>query len=197
MTIGSVLLGIALLTVVGLFLARPFLRPPVTQRRDFSNREALEAQKEAILTQIRELDFDHETGKVPQEEYESLRPRLLTEAAVVLKELDALQPVASSPTAPEDMEAAIARLRKKTDKARPTSSGLESTTSRDEIEAAVSKLRQQRVAAATGNGQSTSTSGGVTTATASAKKRAGFCSQCGEARESDDKFCAHCGHAFI
>lgn len=196
MTTGSILLGVALLVAVGLFVARPFLRPATIRRTDFSSRQALEAQKEATLAQIRELDFDHETGKVPEEEYQTLRQKLLAEAASIFKELDALQPAVRRSEAADDMEAAIARLRKKAGTATTETAALEPATAEEDIEAAVARLRRQPVASAMGNGQKASTRGGATTATGPSTKRAGFCPQCGEARDSDDRFCAFCGHAF-
>lgn len=55
-----------------------------------------------------------------------------------------------------------------------------------EIEAAVARLRGQAVAAAPG-----AAAPGVMTP---AGQTARFCSQCGAAVDSEDKFCAHCGH---
>ena len=46
------------------------------------------AQKEAILNQIRDLDFDHQTGKLPEDIDEQQRTQLLPLAAGVLQELD-------------------------------------------------------------------------------------------------------------
>lgn len=186
MTFGSIFLGIALLLVVGLFVARPFLLPTKRQAENaLSRREALEAQKEAVLTQIRELDFDHETGKIPEEEYDSLRRQYLAEATSLLKALDALRPEGDRVTATDDIEAAIARLRQ------------QPAAAEDEIEAAVARRRKQSASA---NGRTpaaqTSTATAAGTPKAVQAKRAGFCPQCGEARGPDDRFCAYCGHAF-
>ena len=186
MTIGSILLGIALLLVVVLYVARPFLFPASRRAEGdrLNRREALEAQKEAIMLQIRELDFDQETGKLPEEEYQTLRQQYLAEAAHILKALDALRPATEQAG---DIEAAIARLRNK-----PAAAKVAPVA--DDIEAAVARRRQQ---AATANGQATATSAPARSAAGKMPaKRAGFCSQCGEARDGDDKFCAYCGHAF-
>lgn len=87
MGIGSILLGIALLLLVVLFLAQPFLKEPDKGRR-MTRRQNLLAQKEVLLDQIRSLDFDYDTGKVPDEIYQSQRSYFLAEASTVLKELD-------------------------------------------------------------------------------------------------------------
>ncbi|MGD8855644.1 MAG: hypothetical protein PVG33_04895, partial [Chloroflexota bacterium] len=139
MTIGSILLGVALLVGVGLFVTRPIFVHDPQRRRRMSQRKALTLQKEAILTEIRALDFDYETGKVAEEEYRQGREAYVAEAAELLQRIDALderfldteatpaeeQPAAEQPAAeqpkvagqPElefdEIEAAIARRRGK------------------------------------------------------------------------------------
>ena len=90
MTIGSILLGLALLVMVGLFVTRPlFVRDPHRRRR-MSERQALEAQKEAVLVEIRNLDFDYETGKVPEADYREQREAYIGEATELLMRIDQL-----------------------------------------------------------------------------------------------------------
>jgi len=108
MTIGSILLGLALLILVALFVARPFLQRQTSANVPKTSRQHLLAQKEAILTEIQSLDFDYETGKVPAEIYEPQRAEMVAEAAVVLQQLDALPPIE---TVDDEIEAAIAQLR--------------------------------------------------------------------------------------
>ena len=73
MTIGSILLGAALLILVGLYVARPLMAPsPATRRRESRYSELL-AAKESYLIQIRNLDFDFQTGKLPEEIYQKQR----------------------------------------------------------------------------------------------------------------------------
>lgn len=88
MTAGSILLGIALLIIVILFVARPLLTPKPVESSRASERRRLEQQKEAILHEIRELDFDHETGKVPTDVYDGQRAHLMAQAAAILQTLD-------------------------------------------------------------------------------------------------------------
>lgn len=137
MTIGSILLGAALFFLVFLFLARPFLengKETAQQRRRKrrARRVRLQEEKEAILAEIRLLDFDHETGKLPDEQHKVERAQLMAAAAEVLQELDALSQTAQPPPAPEkaadvddDIEAAIARRRKRraTRQAAPAQNG--------------------------------------------------------------------------
>lgn len=113
MSTGSILFGAALLVIVVLFLARPFLLAPARERR-LSRRQKLVQQKEALLEQIRALDFDHETGKEPTESYQPQRDYLVREAAAVMQALDAFSAsTADEPRKDIDakIEAAVARLR--------------------------------------------------------------------------------------
>lgn len=100
MTIGSILLAIALLIVLLLFLLRPFLIPSPTLE-PITSQQKLLAHKENLLDQIRALDFDHNTGKIPDEIYQAQRSYLIQEAALVLQQLD------SQTADPSNIEAAI------------------------------------------------------------------------------------------
>lgn len=115
MTPGSILLGLALILLVALYILRPFLAPSTHTTRPLtaSQRQKLLARKEALLNRIRDLDFDHETGKIPAAEHQQQRLILLNEAAAILRQLDQ-SATAGSGTAPspdDEIEAAIARLR--------------------------------------------------------------------------------------
>lgn len=140
MTTGSILLGIALFLLVALFLARPFLQGTEgaarqKRRRMRQGRRArLQEEKEAILAEIRQLDFDHDTGKLPDEQHKVERAQLMAAAAEVLQQLDALSKTAPAETAEstekavdldKDIEAAIARRRRKgsAPKAAPAQNG--------------------------------------------------------------------------
>jgi len=91
-SIGSVLVGVALLTVVVLFLVRPFMQENRAKRKatPLSQRQRLAEQKETLLLQIHKLDFDHDTGKIPDEVHQLERAQLVQEAAETLKILEAL-----------------------------------------------------------------------------------------------------------
>lgn len=108
MTIGSILLGLALLLGVLLYLAQPFLRRETATKSHQTKRQQLLDQKEASMTQIMSLDFDFETGKVPEALYQQQRRELIAEAAVLMEQLDRL-PKAEALDA--EIEAAVAQLR--------------------------------------------------------------------------------------
>jgi len=109
MAIGSILLGLSLLIIVGLFLARPLLTAQPQSTRSLARRQQLEEDKESYLNEIHALDFDHETGTVPTEVYEQQRAQLLNEAATVLKALDELP--AAGGDVNSQIEAAVAERR--------------------------------------------------------------------------------------
>ena len=108
MSTGSILLTIALIIVLLLYLLRPFLTAPLTNQ-SATPRQKLLAQKEQLLDQIRALDFDHTTGKIPEEVYQAQRHLLLREAALVSQQLDSH--VANPADVDAAIETAVARLR--------------------------------------------------------------------------------------
>jgi hypothetical protein len=129
MTTGSILIGIALLILVGLFLVRPLLQATQREQKRLSHRQALLAEKDAILDQIRDLDFDRDTGKMPDEIHRRQREQLMESAAAILQQLEPLD--GSPPTSIIEesgvdaaIEAAVARVRQGAPKqqARPTRS---------------------------------------------------------------------------
>ena len=104
MTTGSLLLSLALLIVVLLFIARPFILPPPAPAR-LSEQQMLLAQKEALLAQIKALDFDAETGKLDEEDYAAEREMLIRQTMAVMRQLDEVADVEA------EIEAAVERLR--------------------------------------------------------------------------------------
>lgn len=103
MTTGSILIGIALLLIVGLFVARPFLVPPAPPNI-ISQKELFEAEKEALLARIRALDFDAETGKQAQEEWQGEREFLMQKATEILQQLEEVEDTDGA------IEAAVAKI---------------------------------------------------------------------------------------
>jgi hypothetical protein len=172
MSIGSLLLGATLLILVGLFLARPFLLSNARYGRRKGLRQELLAQKEAILAQIQVLEFDYETGTLPEQEYKQQRPQLVAEAAEILERLDNV-PGPAEPT---------------------STGGID-----NEIEAAVAALRQRQPRPVP---RKTAPQPPPPIPTAAEKPvlvngQVKFCAQCGQAVEEGDKFCAYCGHKII
>ncbi len=118
----AILLALALLILAGVFVTRPLWMPHATEepKQALSRREALEAEKAVLLDEIRALDFDHETGKIPEAVYQQQRQRAVQQAAEILQQLDTLTeaPVETPAVIPaeidREIEAAVARLRQAT-----------------------------------------------------------------------------------
>ncbi len=92
MTISSILFGIGLALLAGVYVARPFRertsRPAAAQSG--GRRQELLAQRAAIYAAIREIDADVQVGKLEPADHRVLRQRYLAEGVAVLKALDAL-----------------------------------------------------------------------------------------------------------
>ncbi|MGB3713884.1 MAG: zinc ribbon domain-containing protein [Candidatus Promineifilaceae bacterium] len=174
MTIGSILLGLALLALVGLYLARPLLAPAARRRRQSSYSE-LQDLKESYLTQIRSLDFDYTTGKIPEENYQQQRAELMAGATDVLKRMDALEG-AAMPTEPAPHA--------------QSEPALSDTDIDADIEAAVYRMRQSHHAPAS-TGSEPDVVSPVAPATANGEPK--FCPKCGQGTDPGDKFCVNCG----
>lgn len=175
LTIGSLLLGGALVVLVVLFLARPFALPEdETTRVDRETIDGLLLRKESLLRDIRELDEDYEAAKVAPEMYRAARPQMVKQAALLMKQLDdAGYVAAAAPAADVDpqsvdaqIEAAVRRLR--------TPEQVD-----EQIEAAIRQARQRPAA--------------PTAPLAAANGKTKFCPQCGRRVEPDERFCAKCG----
>ena len=86
----------AMLAVVAVvFVARPFLRDPapVSDRLDelapeARRRLALAEERDRALAALKELEFDHRTGKVSDEDYRAQVGPLRRKAAEVLRALE-------------------------------------------------------------------------------------------------------------
>jgi uncharacterized protein (DUF2249 family) len=80
MQISALLLGFVLAAAALAFVARPFWekrKKSVKVSAAFLQHE----KREAVLSALRDLDFDFKTGKVSDEDYQPLRAQLIAEAA--------------------------------------------------------------------------------------------------------------------
>ncbi len=111
MDIGSLLLAFALILLVAAFVARPVIERAAYRDGNgaASPADDLITQREAILIELRDLDFDHAVGKVGEEDYAVQRARLVARGAEVLRSLDQL-PAAAVEKPSDDLDAEIERL---------------------------------------------------------------------------------------
>ncbi len=101
MDLGALLLLIAVLLITAAIVTRPFLADQPGRRNSTPGTAAgmqpfdqqvstLLAEKEHLLNIIQELDFDRDTGKIPQDLYQANRTEMLQQAAGLLMKLDEL-----------------------------------------------------------------------------------------------------------
>ncbi len=91
MLAAALVLGALLAVAAVWFVARPLLRQSAGEDRledpDHA-RLALEEDRDRALAALKELEFDHRTGKVSDEDYRSLVGELRRAAADALRALD-------------------------------------------------------------------------------------------------------------
>ncbi len=178
MTISVIFFSIAILGVVGLFVAKPLLQPRIKRKSRISRYDRLQVQKEALLIQISDLDFDYETGKLTDVDYQRQRSEIMADATSILMLLDKLDERSRSPLS--ESESA------QRESVKP------SVDIDAEIEAAVAQMRNS---AETNDGSKIKPESGDKRPSQDPKNERIICPQCGHTAEYGDKFCTICGHA--
>jgi len=218
----AILIGLVLLAAIVFYVSRPI----VQHRRsgaDTTVMATLEAQRDAVYSQIRELDMDHATGKMNDEDYHQSRSDLVAQAANLLKQIDGVLAEPAVPAsiaaatlpASNDVEALIAARRKASAgvaasaakpaaaKAAPAQSG------GDDLEAAIAARRKKAapvaddvealIAARRKHQPAAPATDDVEAAIAARRKAvlpvtaAAACPTCGKPITPDDVFCSKCG----
>jgi hypothetical protein len=94
----ALVLGGLLVIACVVFVSRPFLREPALAAEadrlpepDAAQRHrlSLAEERDRALAALKELEFDHRTGKVSDDDYRTLVGPLRQQAATALKALDA------------------------------------------------------------------------------------------------------------
>ena len=81
MEISSIFVGFALFVASLAYVSLPFRQKRLKTTSISSVRTTQNGQREAVLSALRELDFDFKTGKISEEDYTPLRTQLMAEAA--------------------------------------------------------------------------------------------------------------------
>lgn len=82
MSIGAILIGATLIVIIAPLVARPLSKARRTGLSVANPESLLPAQqRREFLLALRDLEFDHHTGKVNEEDYQALRGSLLLQAA--------------------------------------------------------------------------------------------------------------------
>ena len=113
MDVVAVILAVALALACVAFVARPFLREPAPEddrlaRLTPEERERLllAEERDRALAALKELEFDHRTGKISDEDYRELVGPLRRQAAEALRALDPRAGRPGQPSPPrEDVHA--------------------------------------------------------------------------------------------
>ena len=102
MTTLALVLGGVLAAACVVFVARPFLREPapasdlLDELSDAERRAlALAEERDRALAALKELEFDHRTGKVSDDDYRELVGPLRARALSALRALEPAAPAAS------------------------------------------------------------------------------------------------------
>lgn len=181
-----IVLLVALLLSLGAlaYVVWPLLKQGQTRVLVEDDRLAdLLGRKDAVLTAIKDLEFDYRVGKLDEEDYRRYDARLRRQAIGLMQQIEQIAPESAHLDA--GLEAEIAHRRKVHDAA--PISGVALSDSLEREIAARRKAQAKPVAtpaAAAGNGKSSG-------AQAGASRR--FCTNCGHALEAQHKFCANCG----
>jgi hypothetical protein len=94
--VAALVLGALLAVVVVVFVARPFLSGPGAGAEalaepgpDDRRRLELEEERDRSLAALKEIEFDHRTGKISDEDYRELVGELRVRAGEALRALEA------------------------------------------------------------------------------------------------------------
>lgn len=156
--------------------------------------DELIARRDAIYAALKDAEFDRETGKFADEDYQIVRDRYMVEAAQVLRQLDRLTPEAEAALDAE-IESAVARLRSDSKEFSPPSGYSADVVAA--VEAEISSLIKHAAApekhtlACPDCGQPYQP--GDVFCAACGTSLADTCPQCGASHQPGDAFCARCG----
>lgn len=173
MDIGSIFLVLGLFVLVALFIARPFLeKKSVAVTQEEHDLSALLAEKDRMVTTLQELEFDHQLGKIPEEDFPTLRASLMQRGADLLRKIDEIQPPAQPIAADDRLEAAISARRLAVAQAHNGGNGVHVPD--DALEQMIAVRRRGRQ-----------------------EKAGGFCPKCGGVVQQSDRFCPKCGASIV
>jgi hypothetical protein len=95
MTLVALLLGAALAVACVLYVARPFLREPAPESDRLDELDDVERRRLVLLEErdralaaLKELEFDHRTGTISDDDYRALVGPLRRQAAEALRALE-------------------------------------------------------------------------------------------------------------
>jgi hypothetical protein len=89
-TIAVFVLGVVMISLVALFVAAPLFRPPELAPPDVEPgaRTRWERQKRQALAAIKEIELDHQMGKLSDEDLRTMRARFEAQALEAMAALE-------------------------------------------------------------------------------------------------------------
>jgi hypothetical protein len=162
----AIVVAVLLSLAAAAYVAWPLVRaepPPVVVEDD--RLSDLIGRKDAVLTAIKDLEFDYQVGKLSEEDYERFNQRLRRQAIGLIQQIEQVAPESAKLDA--QLEAEITRRR---------------------------KTHEPAAAPVPARPQPTALTGAVAMATPPATvAEAHYCTQCGQQLAPTHKFCANCG----
>ena len=168
MDIGAIFLILTGVLLVAVYVVYPFLQKPERILTEDHRLSSLLAENERVLNALQELDFDNTLGKIPQEDYPSMRKELLVKGVDILKQMDEMKQSTTNADVEKLLEEAITSRRNASEA--KTASTIDEKD--EELEALIAKRKLSRDS-----------------------KSAGFCSKCGNPLLVTDVFCPRCGNS--
>jgi len=113
------ILLILIMLVSAVYVAQPYWHPAVAARSPRGNNllgELIEKRDE-LLAALKEIEFDHATGKMADDDFAEMNERYRNEAVTVLKRIDAL---GGGNGASKKLEKDLAKLRSKRSRKKTT-----------------------------------------------------------------------------
>jgi hypothetical protein len=104
--IGTWLAGLALLLIVAALVALPLFDRKTPSAEPPSPRDALEAERQAVVRGIRELDLDFRTRKLDEGDYRALRQAQVQRGAEILRRIEAIDQAAGGARSAAELAAA-------------------------------------------------------------------------------------------
>lgn len=163
----TLLMALLVSLIALVYVVTPLLtkQPPLMPVDDDRLADLL-ARKDSTLRAIKELEFDHQVGKIGADDYHRFNQRLRRQAIVLIQQVEKITP--ESTALDEQLEAAIASRRQ----AQPAKAVTTVATQPSPADGATVVAAQPTMA----QGASTR-----------------FCTECGARLDPAYKFCANCG----
>ena len=166
--------ALVLAVVAFAVVAAPFFRqkPRLADAVTDEESQELYFKRDTTLSMLKELEFDHQSGILTDEDYQELDERYKRKGISILKEIDDMA------KGSDEVEAMLEKRVSQIRRGKPANV-------EDEIEGRLKSLRKIKPA-----GQP---DGIKEKASKVRQTRARFCPQCGASRQSNARFCAQCG----